>query len=120
MERNQLQGSIFLSDVQPEAEGSPGLLMSLQNKRVKGSATVIIPSTFRTTEWSRIPVLMHLLPFEPLSSSMKKIRHLILVVKRREGGGRKEDDFTFWCMFPKHISSEKILVHFLIWFTAKC
>lgn len=117
------QGSIFLSDVEPlEAEGAQArLAMYLQNNCVKASATVIILSTFRTTELGSLSVLMHSLPFGSLSSSIKKIRHLIFTVKRRGGAGsKKEDDFTFWCMFPKHISSKKILVRFLIQFTAKC
>lgn len=37
------------------------------------------------------------------------------MVKRRGGLGRnKEDDFTFRCIFPNHISSKEILVHILI------
>lgn len=92
----------------------------LQNNCVRASATVIIPSAFRTTEWSSNSVLMHLLPFEPLSGSIKKIRHLLSTVKRREAVGRKkEGDFTFRCVLPKHISPEKILIHFLIQL-AKC
>lgn len=30
------------------------------------------------------------------------------------GGGKKDDYFTFQPLFPKRISSEKILDHFLI------
>ena len=122
-EMSHLQGSISLSAAGPlEAEGTQTrLAMYLQNNCVKASASVILPSAMRTTEWGSISVLVHLLPFGPFNSSIKKIRHLKLTAKRRGGvGKKKEDDFTFRCMFPKLISSEKILVHFLIQFTAKC
>lgn len=49
---------------------------------------------------------MDLLPFGPLSISIKRIRHLIFIVKRREGAEKKkEDDSTFQCVSKAHFSS---------------
>ena len=63
----------------PEAEGSEARsVMHLENNSMKALAAILIPSTFRATQWSSIsPLMMDLLPFGILSISIKRIRHLI-------------------------------------------
>lgn len=91
-------------------------VMHLENNSMKASATVLIPSTFRATQRSSIsPLIRDLLPFGPLSISIKRIRHLLLTVKRTGGVGEERRTITshFSTCFQKAFPLKRFLIIFL-------